>query len=32
MVYRVRIKWASVDYDHSVQAYPFFKVPEDQLI
>jgi FtsP/CotA-like multicopper oxidase with cupredoxin domain len=28
----IRIRWASTGYDESKQRYPFFKVPEDQLI
>jgi hypothetical protein len=30
--FRVRIRWASTDYDELLSPYPYFKVPEDQLI
>jgi hypothetical protein len=29
---QIRIRWASTDYDPDVRPYPFFNVPEDQLI
>lgn len=29
---KVRIRWASTDYNEDVNPYPYFKVPEDQLI
>lgn len=29
---QVRIRWTSTEYDPEVKPYPFFNVPEDQLI
>jgi hypothetical protein len=28
----LRIRWAMTEYDEKVQAYPYFKIPEDQLM
>ncbi len=28
----MRVRWASTGYDESKQRYPFFSIPEDQLI
>lgn len=32
MFVRLRIRWAKLDYDPAVKPYPYFNVPEDQLI
>jgi hypothetical protein len=29
---RIRIRWASVEYDPAVKPYPYFNVAEDELI
>lgn len=29
---RLRIRWAKTDYDPAMKPYPYFNVPEDQLI
>lgn len=29
---QLRIRWASTEYDPEVRSYPFFNVPEDELI
>jgi hypothetical protein len=31
-VYVMRIRWASTSYDQSVKEYPYFSIPEDQLM
>lgn len=31
-VFVLRIRWASTEYDPSVQAYPFFSIPEEHLV
>ena len=31
-VYVIRIRWASTSYDPIVSEYPYFSIPEDQLM